>query len=70
MARLASLDNVVGVKDATRDLSRPLREAALIDQDFCFLSGEDSTAVAYNAQGGSGCISVVANIAPALRSQM
>lgn len=70
MARLASLPSVVGVKDATCDLSRPLRERALIDKPFCFLSGEDPTAVAYNANGGVGCITVTANIAPALSQQM
>jgi len=70
MARIASLTNVVGVKDATADLSRPLRERLLIDGDFCFLSGEDPTAVAYNAHGGQGCISVSANVAPALCAQL
>ncbi|MCL4158448.1 UNVERIFIED_CONTAM: hypothetical protein GTU68_018967 [Idotea baltica] len=70
MARLASLDSVVGVKDATCDLSRPLRERALIEGEFCFLSGEDPTAVAYNAHGGVGCITVTANVAPALSSQL
>jgi len=70
MARIAALANVVGVKDATADLSRPLRERQLIDGDFCFLSGEDPTAVAYNAHGGQGCISVSANVAPALCSQL
>ncbi len=70
MARLATLATVVGVKDATCDLSRPLRERALIDKPFCFLSGEDPTAVAYNANGGVGCITVTANVAPALSQQM
>ncbi|MEM7020335.1 MAG: 4-hydroxy-tetrahydrodipicolinate synthase [Pseudomonadota bacterium] len=70
MARLATLTNVVGVKDASCDLSRPLRERLLIGGDFCFLSGEDPTAVAYNAHGGQGCISVTANIAPALCAQL
>ncbi len=70
MARLASLPSVVGVKDASCDISRPVRERLLIDGDFCFLSGEDPTAVAYNAQGGQGCISVTANIAPTLCAQM
>jgi len=70
MARLAKLKNVVGVKDATGDLARPLAEARLIDQDFCYLSGDDFTAVAYNIQGGSGCISVVANVAPKLTSEL
>ncbi|MCP5085007.1 MAG: 4-hydroxy-tetrahydrodipicolinate synthase [Alphaproteobacteria bacterium] len=70
MARLASLPNVVGVKDSTCDLSRPLKEKLLIEGDFCFLTGEDQTAVAYNANGGQGCISVTANVAPALCAQM
>lgn len=70
MARLAELDRVVGVKDASNDLSRPVRERLLIGGEFCFLSGEDPTAVAYNAQGGQGCISVTANVAPRLCAQM
>jgi len=70
MGRIAALNNVVGVKDATADLSRPLRESQLIEGDFCFLSGEDPTAVAYNAHGGQGCISVTANVAPALCSKL
>ena len=70
MARLAELDHVVGVKDATGDLARPLQEYNLISKEFSFLSGEDTTAVAYNANGGNGCISVVANIAPALSNEM
>ncbi len=70
MARLATLPSVVGVKDATCDLSRPLRERRLIQNEFCFLSGEDPTAVAYNAHGGRGCISVTANVAPALCAQL
>lgn len=70
MARLATLTSVVGVKDSTCDLTRPLKERLLIDTDFCFLSGEDPTAVAYNAHGGQGCISVTANIAPKLCAQL
>jgi 4-hydroxy-tetrahydrodipicolinate synthase len=64
MARLAKLTNIVGVKDATNDLARPLRTRQAIGQDFCMLSGEDVTALAFNAQGGVGCISVTANAAP------
>lgn len=64
MARLAKLANVVGVKDATNDLARPLRTRQAIGADFCMLSGEDVTALAFNAQGGVGCISVTANVAP------
>ena len=70
MAKLAELPRIVGVKDATCDLSRPLRERQLIVSDFSWLSGEDATAVAYNAGGGNGCISVTANVAPALCAEM
>jgi 4-hydroxy-tetrahydrodipicolinate synthase len=64
MARLAKLPNIVGVKDATADLARPLRTRHAIGAAFCMLSGEDATALAFNAQGGVGCISVTANLAP------
>lgn len=64
MARLAKLPNIVGVKDATNDLARPLRTRHAIGPDFCMVSGEDVTALAFNAQGGVGCISVTANVAP------
>ncbi len=64
MARLAKLPNIVGVKDATNDLARPLRTRQAVGADFCMLSGEDVTALAFNAQGGVGCISVTANVAP------
>ena len=70
MARLAELPRIAGVKDATCDLSRPLLERQLIKSDFSWLSGEDATAVAYNAGGGNGCISVTANVAPALCAEM
>jgi 4-hydroxy-tetrahydrodipicolinate synthase len=70
MARIAALPHIAGVKDATGDLTRPLRERMLIDSGFSYLSGEDGTAVAYNISGGNGCISVTANVAPALCSQM
>jgi len=70
MARLAKLPNIIGVKDATNDLARPLRMRGEIGAEFCLLSGEDATAVAYLAQGGDGCISVTANVAPQLCSAM
>ena len=70
MARIAALPRVIAVKDATGDLTRPIRERLLIDTEFSFLSGDDGTAVAYNAAGGNGCISVTANVAPALCSEM
>jgi 4-hydroxy-tetrahydrodipicolinate synthase len=64
MAALARLPNVVGVKDATNDLARPLLTALACGEDFCQLSGEDITALAFLAHGGDGCISVTANVAP------
>jgi 4-hydroxy-tetrahydrodipicolinate synthase len=70
MARLAKLPNIVGVKDATNDLARPLRMRVEIEGEFSLLSGEDATAVAYLAQGGDGVISVTANVAPRLCSEM
>jgi 4-hydroxy-tetrahydrodipicolinate synthase len=70
MARLAKLPNIVGVKDATNDLTRPLKMRVEIGNGFALLSGEDATAVAYLAQGGDGCISVTANVAPRLCSEM
>src|SRR5271157_4676242 len=70
MARLAALPNIVGVKDATNDLARPLRMRVEIGAEFALLSGEDATAVAYLAQGGDGCISVTANVAPRLLAEM
>lgn len=66
MARLAELPNIVGVKDATNDLARPLLTRLATGPEFCVLSGEDITATAILAQGGHGCISVTANVAPAL----
>lgn len=70
MARLARHPNIVGVKDATANLARPLHTAAACGEDFCQLSGEDHTALAFNAAGGVGCISVSANIAPRLCREM
>jgi 4-hydroxy-tetrahydrodipicolinate synthase len=70
MARLASLPRIMGVKDATTDLSRISLERLLISKEFSYLSGEDMTALAYNTMGGSGCISVTANIAPRLCADM
>lgn len=70
MARLAQLPNIIGVKDATGDLDRPLRTRRAIGPDFCQLSGNDGTVSAFLAQGGVGCISVTANVAPALCAQL
>ena len=70
VGRIAQLKNVVGIKDASADLSRVARHRAVCGDDFILLSGEDPTAVGFNAQGGTGCISVTANVAPALCAQM
>jgi 4-hydroxy-tetrahydrodipicolinate synthase len=64
MARLAKHPNIVGVKDATANLTRPLHTRLACGPAFCQLSGEDHTALAFLASGGHGCISVTANIAP------
>lgn len=66
MARLAKHPNIVGVKDATANLARPLYTRRACGMSFCQLSGEDSTAIAFLAAGGDGCISVTANVAPRL----
>jgi len=73
MARLAALDNIAGVKDATKDLARPCLERVAMQKlkkTFSFLSGEDSTAVAYNASGGNGCISTTGNVVPEICTSM
>ena len=70
MAKLAEDQFIVGVKDATADLTRPTRLQNIIGDNFIQLSGEDGTALAYSAAGGHGCISVTANIAPNLLSRM
>ncbi|UOM34006.1 4-hydroxy-tetrahydrodipicolinate synthase [Acuticoccus sp. I52.16.1] len=67
MAELAAEHvNIVGVKDATANLARPSRQRAACGPAFVQLSGEDATALAFNAHGGVGCISVTANVAPKL----
>ncbi len=71
LAKLAILPRIAGIKDATGDLERPWIERQLIKrEDFTWLSGNDSTQVAYNVSGGCGCISVTANIAPVLVSKV
>ncbi len=70
MAELARHPNIVGVKDATANLTRPLHTARACGEDFCQLSGEDHTALAFLAAGGHGCISVSANVAPRLCADM
>ena len=70
MVELSKIKNIIGVKDATNDLFRPLLTRTKIKKEFCYLSGEDGTALAYLIQGGNGCISVTANIAPKLCSEL
>lgn len=71
MTRLAADHfNIKGIKDATADVGRPTRLRNLLGADFAQLSGEDATALPYLAAGGHGCISVTANIAPKLLSEM
>jgi 4-hydroxy-tetrahydrodipicolinate synthase len=70
MGRLSAMQNIVGVKDATSDLNRPILTSAECGDTFCQLSGEDGTAIPFNAAGGHGCISVTGNIAPKLCSEM
>jgi 4-hydroxy-tetrahydrodipicolinate synthase len=70
MARLAAHKNIVGVKDATANLARPLHTLRACGPEFIQLSGEDHTALAYLAAGGRGCISVTANVAPKLCAQL
>ena len=64
MARLYELPNIVGVKDATGDLMRVSQQRAAMGAEFIQLSGEDGTALGFNAHGGVGCVSVSANVAP------
>jgi 4-hydroxy-tetrahydrodipicolinate synthase len=66
MTRLAMIRGIVGVKDATGDLARVSTLRARVGEKFIQLSGEDMTAVAFNAQGGVGCISATSNVAPRL----
>lgn len=70
MGELAKLPRIVGVKDATGDLSRVAKQRLTCGADFIQLSGEDGTAVGFNAMGGVGCISVTANVAPKLCAEM
>lgn len=69
VARCAKLKNVVAIKDATANLARASLQRQMCGSDFVMLSGEDATALGFNAHGGVGCISVTANVAPALCAQ-
>lgn len=69
MARLFELPNIVGVKDATANIAKASLQRGAMGPDFIQLSGEDATALGFNAHGGHGCISVTSNVAPALCAQ-
>jgi len=69
-ARLAKLPRVVGIKDATADLTRPARTRILAGEDFIQLSGEDATIIPFLGNGGHGCISVTSNVAPRLLAEL
>lgn len=70
MAELAAHPMIAGVKDATGDLARVAHQRLACPDRFVQLSGEDATAVGFNAMGGRGCISVTANVAPRLCAEM
>jgi 4-hydroxy-tetrahydrodipicolinate synthase len=66
LARLSKLPNIVGIKDATGDMTRATMQRLLCGPDWVMLSGDDPTALGYMAHGGHGCISVTSNVAPDL----
>ena len=68
--QLNKIANIVGIKDASNDMSRPLIMRTFMKKDFNYLSGEDGTIAGFLAQGGHGCISVTANVAPKLTSML
>ena len=70
MAELAKLPRIIGVKDATGDLARPLHTRLAVGPNFSLLSGDDATALAFLAQGGHGVVSVTSNIAPKICAAM
>jgi 4-hydroxy-tetrahydrodipicolinate synthase len=70
MAKLSKLKNIAGVKDATAKLDRVSLQRQECGEDFIQLSGEDGTALGFNAHGGHGCISVTSNVAPRLCAEL
>ena len=70
MARLFELKNIAGVKDATGDLNRAVQQHKVMGDEFIMLTGEDGNALEFNSKGGCGCISVTANVAAKLCSEM
>lgn len=70
VGRLAKLPNIIGIKDATSDLSRVTQHRLFAGEDFIQLSGDDPSSLGHRAMGGAGCISVTANVAPELNAAM
>jgi 4-hydroxy-tetrahydrodipicolinate synthase len=70
IARLVEVAHIIGLKDATADVSRPARLRPMVGTEFRLLSGDDGTALGFVANGGDGCISVTSNVAPALCRDM
>ena len=66
MARIAKLEHFAGIKDATANMARHSQHRQLFNRPYAALSGEDATALGFNAHGGTGCISVTSNVAPKL----
>ena len=70
VCRLAALSRIIGIKDATGDLTRPVAMRRLLGERFRLLSGDDATALDYMGLGGDGCISVVSNVVPKLCNRL
>ncbi len=70
IARLAEMPKIIGLKDATADVTRPMRLRSLLGPNFRLLTGDDATGLAFVSQGGNGCISVTSNVAPGLCRNM
>jgi 4-hydroxy-tetrahydrodipicolinate synthase len=66
LARLAESKQFIGLRDATGDITRPMRLRSLLPAEFRLLSGEDAITLAFLANGGDGCISILSNVAPSL----
>ena len=70
VVRLSQVRNIIGIKDASYDMARPTLTKLRAKKGFIQLSGEDASAMGFMAQGGDGCISVTANVAPRLCGDM
>ena len=70
MGELAKLPRIIGVKDATGKVDRVSQQRAICGKDFVQFSAEDTSSLGFNAQGGAGCISVTANVAPSLCARL